>query len=67
MERMRNGVLKLDPLKVVVLSLGREDRRVAEPIPDVIQSVVLLGTEHPPGDAVSERVRRDGVGRPTTL
>lgn len=46
---------------MIVLSLGREDRRVAESVPDVIQPVVLLSAEHPPGDAVTERVRRDDV------
>lgn len=52
----------LDPLEVIVLAFGSEDRGVAKPVPDVIQSVVLLGTEHPPGDAVAECMRRDDVG-----
>ncbi len=49
-------ILKLDPLEVVVLSLSSEDRGVAESVSDVIHPVVLLGSEHPPGDAVPERV-----------
>ncbi len=48
----RRVYLGLDPLEVIVLPLGRENRRVAESVPDVIQSVVLLGAKHPPGDAV---------------
>lgn len=46
---------------MVVLALGREDRRVTKAVPDIVQGIPTFDPQHPPGDAVAECVGRDVI------
>lgn len=41
---------------MVVPVLGRLDRRVPQPVPDIVEGVAVFLVEHPVGDAVPKRV-----------
>ena len=47
---------------MVVLALRRQNRRVPQSVPHVVERVVVLDAQHPPGDRVPERVGGDVVG-----
>jgi len=43
---------------ISAIPLGRKQRGVPEPVPYVVHGMARFGAEHPPGDAVTDRMER---------